>query len=72
MKSNVSANEGLFKTHKSYTPGDIFAAGGATAFGVKMDKNNETLIHALESSPTPEPFTQEEWDDLMSDLENDK
>jgi len=38
MKSNISTNEGLFKTHKSYTPEEIFAAGGATAFGLKMGK----------------------------------
>ncbi len=71
MKSNVSANKSLFKTHKSHTPEEVFAAGGATAFGIKTGKNNETLIKALESLPKPEPFTKEEWDDLMADLEKD-
>jgi hypothetical protein len=42
MKSNVSANEGLFKTHKSYTPEEILAAGGTTAFGRKTAKINLT------------------------------
>ncbi len=72
MKSNISADKGLFKTHKSYTPEEVFAAGGATAFGIKMGKNNETLIKEMESLPKPEPFTKEEWDDLMADLEKDK
>ena len=51
MKSNVSANKSSFKTHKSHTPEEVFAAGGTTAFGLKMGKNNETLIKALESLP---------------------
>ncbi len=72
MKANISNNGSLFKAHKSYTPEEVFAAGGTTAFGLKMNKNNEALIKALENAPTPEPFTQEEWDDLMVQLEKDK
>jgi hypothetical protein len=72
MKSNISANEGLFKTHKSYTPEEVLAAGGTTAFGRKRNKNNLTLIKVLQNAPKPEPFTEEEWTDLMSDLEKDK
>jgi hypothetical protein len=72
MKQDTSSKKGLFKTHKSYTPEEIFAAGGATAFGRKSGKNNETLIKALKSAQPVEPFSKEEWDDLMADLEKDK
>jgi len=72
MKPGISKNEGLFKIHKSYSPEEIFAAGGATAFGRKSGKNNETLIKALKSAQPIEPFTDEEWNDLLADLEKDK
>jgi len=72
MKTDISENKGLFKTHKSYTPEEVFAAGGATAFGRRSGKNNETLIKALESVPKPEPFTEEEWADLMEQVAKDK
>jgi hypothetical protein len=72
MKSNISANKGLFKTHKSYTPEEILAAGGTTAFALKMGKDRDSLIKALENAAKPEPFTDEEWADLMADLEKDK
>ncbi|MFI5138391.1 MAG: hypothetical protein ACHQIM_11255 [Sphingobacteriales bacterium] len=72
MKTKVSANGGVFKTHKSYTPEEIFAAGGATAFGRRSGKNNETLIKALENAPPIEPFTDEEWADLTEQLTKDK
>ena len=72
MKPGISANEGLFKTHRSYTPEEIFAAGGTTAFGRKRQKDNESLIRALENAQPIEPFTDEEWDDLMKQLERDK
>ena len=67
-----TTDKGVFGTHKSVTVEEIMAAGGATAFGIKSGKNNETLIKALENSPKPEPFTEEEWDDLMKQLANDK
>jgi len=35
-------------------------------------QNNKTLIEALKNSPIPEPFTDEEWDDLMAELKRDK
>jgi hypothetical protein len=72
VKEHITKNKSSFKTHKSYTPEEVFAAGGATAFGRKMGKNNESLIKALENAAPIEPFTQEEWDDLLKDLENDK
>lgn len=72
MKSNISANKSLFRTHKSYSPEEVLAAGGTTAFGLKTGCDNETLIKALENAPKPEPFTDEEWAQLMDDLANDK
>ncbi|WP_426668763.1 hypothetical protein ACPPVU_21335 [Mucilaginibacter sp. McL0603] len=72
MKSNISANEGSFKTHRAYSPEEILAAGGATAFGHKTNKNNLNLIKALENTPVAEAFTKEEWDNLVSELDNDK
>ncbi len=72
MKSNASTNEGLFKTHKSYTPEEILAAGGTTAFGRKTAKNKLDVIKAIENAPPIEPFTEEEWTDLMGQLAKDK
>jgi hypothetical protein len=72
MKPKISENERLFKTHKSYSPEEVFAAGGPTAFGIKMGKNRDSLIKALENAPKPEPFTDEEWADAMADLARDK
>lgn len=71
MKPNTT-NKGAFRTHTSVSPEEIIAAGGATAFGLKSGKNNQTIIKALENSPKPEPFTDEEWDSLMKQLSNDK
>ena len=61
-----------FRTHTAVTPEEVMAAGGTTAFGIKSGKSNETLIKALENSPKPEPFTEEEWADLMEYMANDK
>jgi hypothetical protein len=71
MKPKIT-NKGTFKTHTSVTPEEIIAAGRTTAFGIKSGKNNETLKNVLKNSPKPEPFTEEEWDDLMKQLANDK
>lgn len=66
MKRNLaSINKGQFKIHKAYSPEEILAAGGATAFGRRMHKNNQKLITALNSAPAPEPFSSEEWDSLI-------
>ena len=72
MKPGISKNEGLFKTPRSYTPEEIFAAGGTTAFGRKRQKENESIIKELQKAQPIEPFTDEEWDDLMKQLEKDK
>jgi len=72
MKSNISANDGLFKIHRSYTPEEVLAAGGTTAFALKTGKTNEELIKVLENCPPVEPFSKEEWDRMMIQLEKDK
>jgi hypothetical protein len=59
-----------FRTHPSYFPEEILAAGGTTVFGRKMEKNNASLIEALEKAPAVEPFTDEEWDLLQQQLHN--
>lgn len=73
MKTNKTSElDGIFKTHKSYSAEEILAAGGAMAFGIKSGKNNQKLIEALKKTPSIEPFSKEEWDRLLIELENDK
>ncbi len=73
MKStNIKSNDGSFRTHKTYYPEEILSAGGATAFSRKSDKSNQKLINTLKESPTVEPFTNEECDNLSSKLSKDK
>jgi hypothetical protein len=72
MKPYIPKNQGLFKTHKSYSPEEILAAGGTTAFALKMGKTNESLIKALQNAAPIEPFSDEEWADLMEQVAKDK
>jgi hypothetical protein len=72
MKAKTAKNTGLFKTHKSYGVEEILAAGGTTAFGIKMGKDMDSMLKAMENAPKPEPFTDEEWADLMDQLAKDK
>ena len=70
MKPHIT--DKAFETLNTVTPEEIIAAGGPTAFGLKTGKNNETLKKALKNSPSPEPFTEEEWASLMEQMANDK
>lgn len=72
MKPEQLINKRPFKTHATVSPEQIIAAGGTTAFGLKSGKNNESIVKALENSPKPEPFTDDEWQDLLKQLANDK
>jgi hypothetical protein len=72
MKANTSTKDYMFRSHQAHSPEEILAAGGADAFGKKSGKNNATLIKALEESDPIEPFTEQEWEDLKKQLENDK
>ncbi|MCF2499627.1 hypothetical protein [Dyadobacter chenhuakuii] len=67
---NASSN--MFRTHKSYSAEEILAAGGADAFGEKLGNTNEKIIEALQNGPTIEPFTDEEWEDLLHQLQATK
>jgi hypothetical protein len=62
----------VFKTITTVSPEEILAAGGATAFGIKTGKNSEELKKVLKDTPKPEPFTKEEWENLVTQLENDR
>jgi hypothetical protein len=73
MKTNLNFTKtSLFKTHTSHSPAEILASGGATAFGRKTGKSNETLINALKNAEPAEPFTAEEWEKLMAQLDASK
>ena len=72
MKQYKVTHKSILKTNRSVSVDDILAAGGATAFGIKSGKNNQTIINALEKSQKPEPFTDEEWGNLLEQLANDK
>lgn len=70
IKNNMQASG--FRDRKSYSPEEIWAAGGTTAFGKKKGQNNDKLIEALEASPEIEPFNEEEWKEALKQLEQNK
>lgn len=73
MKTDkVYTLDNLFEGIKSHSADEILAAGGAMAFGVRSGKNNQKLIEALEKLPPIEPFSDDEWNDLMDELARDK
>lgn len=74
MKANTENNTRVstFRDRKSYSPQEIWAAGGTTAFGKKKGQSNEKLIEALNASPEIKPFSEEEWKDALSQLEENK
>ncbi|MCE7073274.1 hypothetical protein LZG74_23360 [Dyadobacter sp. CY327] len=75
MKVDITlpnASSSMFRTHKSYSAEEILAAGGADAFGKKLGKSTEKLIKALQEGPAIEPFSDEEWTDLLRQLEATK
>jgi hypothetical protein len=73
MKKETSPrNATLFRTHNSYSVEEVLTAGGATAFGRKMSKSNESIVAALKDLPPIERFSDAEWDALMEQLKADK
>ncbi|MEY4540405.1 MAG: hypothetical protein RLZZ306_2162 [Bacteroidota bacterium] len=74
IKSDASRVKSYtFKTHESYSPEEIIAAGGTTAFAHKIGKTYENMIAKLKETPLPiVDFTDEEWDIMMEQLKNDK
>jgi hypothetical protein len=61
-----------FKTHESYSPEEVFAAGGTTAFAIKKGKTAQNFLKGLDEIPEIEKFSDEEWADLIEQLKNDK
>jgi hypothetical protein len=61
-----------WKTHKSYTPEEVLAAGGTTAFGLKNQKIKLEALKAIENAPPIEFFSDEEWAKLMDEVARDK
>ncbi len=73
MKDKITSPEArLFRTHKAYSPEEILAAGGATAFGRKSGKNNLKLAETLKQAPDAEPFSDEEWRQTLQQLHDSK
>ncbi|WP_262248971.1 hypothetical protein [Parapedobacter soli] len=72
VKSKKRDSAAGFKIHKSYSPAEILAAGGTTAFGKKMGQSNEKIIAALEKSPEIDPFTEKEWQQTLKLLRDSK
>lgn len=73
MKTNIKpTTSNLFRSHKAYSPEEILAAGGATAFGRKSGKDNAKLVETLSLSPKAEPFTDKEWEDTLKQIRDNK
>jgi hypothetical protein len=73
MKAKVNSSEGaLFRTHQAFSPEEILAAGGATAFGRKSGKDNSRLVEGLKNTPEAEPFTDDEWNETLKQLSESK
>lgn len=73
MKTKItSPTDGLFRTHQTFSPEEVLAAGGATAFGRKSGKDNAKLIEALKNAPEAEPFTEDEWNETLKQLKDTK
>lgn len=62
-----------FKTHESYSPQEIIAESGTTAFAHKIGKTYENILAKLKELPMPMvDFTDEESDIMMNQLKKDK
>ncbi|MCD0489656.1 hypothetical protein LPB86_15545 [Pedobacter sp. MC2016-14] len=61
-----------FRSHKSYSPEDVWAAGGTTAFGSKNGQSNENMAEIFKEFPEVEPFTEEEWNNTLKSLKESK
>jgi hypothetical protein len=68
-----SSEKITFKTHESYSPEEILAAGGTTAFAHKIGKTYQKMIEGIKNAPKFDvEFSDEEWDLMMEQLKNDK
>lgn len=71
LKDIKDFDQGPFKTHKTVSVKEIMDAGGPDKFAEKFGNTNEAIIKSLEKFPF-EPFTDDEWADLLVQMANDK
>jgi hypothetical protein len=67
-EQSINTITGSFKTQKTHTLEEKLAAGGASAFGNKSGKSMQNLIKKSQDAPSPEPFTKEEWEQSLLQL----
>jgi hypothetical protein len=72
MKTKTPNQGEVSSEIKSRRPEEELAAGGTTASAIRMGKTYENMIKTMEKESKPEPFSEEEWADLMLQLANDK
>lgn len=72
VKLNDITKKSIFRTRKSYSPEDIWTAGGTSAFGKKAGQSNSKIIEALKAVPEIEPFSEEEWKETIKHLADNK
>lgn len=74
IKLEASKNKKYnFKPQESYSPEEILAAGGTTAFAHKIGKTYQNMMDSIKKAPKFDvEFSDEEWDLMMEQLKNDK
>ncbi len=73
MKIDITKlDHGQFRTHKTVSIKEVMDAGGPEEYAKISGKSTERLIKRLEKLPPIEPFTDEEWADLLIQMANDK
>ena len=72
LTAQNTTNQPGFRERKSYSPKEVWAAGGTTAFGKKIGQSNNKLIESLKKSPEIEPFTEKEWEETLKQLKESK
>ena len=60
-----------FKTRNYYSPEEVIAAGGTTAFAHKIGKTGKAFRDSIKNAPVAD-FTDEEWDIIQEQLKNDR
>ena len=72
MKKVLKANKApQFNVHPSYSVEEILEAGGTTAFALKNGLSGKGQMKAIAKLPSIS-FTNNEWNEIMELLENDK
>ena len=71
-RSTVKFEESSFSRHKSYAIDEIIAAGGTTAFAIKMGKNFHAIDDRLQSLAEDAFLTKEEANKALQVLDESK